>query len=237
MITALILLAGSGSRLGTPTPKQFLTVRRKPLFIYTVEAFSSHSEVNNIVLVTQPDYFAEVHRQILEWNIGKVSLVTAGGDSRQESVRRGLNALSKTLKDDDIILIHDGARPLVSEQIITDNIAGVLDFDAVETALPSTNTIIVSHDGQLVEEVPERKSLFLVQTPQSFRYGLICKAHAQATKDKLTHMSDDAQLVKHLGVPVHIIKGDSLNFKITTYDDFTIFKAFIELREGGRHDH
>ncbi|HMM00424.1 MAG TPA: 2-C-methyl-D-erythritol 4-phosphate cytidylyltransferase [Bacilli bacterium] len=232
MVTAIVLIAGSGSRVGTQIPKQFLLVKGKPLFLYAVNSFEENPEVDSIVLVVQPEHAAEV-KAICEANhISKIRLITEGGTSRQESVLKALKKLKKTLKDDDIVLIHDGARPLVDEKIISENISLAERFDAVETAIASPNTIAISSDGEWVEEVPDRSRLFQVQTPQSFKFDLIYQAHMLAQKKGITHCSDDAQIAIYAGHKVHIAKGSTLNFKITTYEDFSIFKALVELVEG-----
>ena len=222
MNIALILASGSGTRMvGLKTPKQFCLVNNKPLFLYSVEAFDKNLSIDAIVIVTQSNFVGKVQNICDENALFKVRLVTAGGETRQESVYKGLKAIKEFAQDDDIILIHDSARPLVSQEIIDNNIKGCEKFGAVETAVKTNDTIVKAGESN---EVLDRSNLYQVQTPQAFRYQIILKAHQQALKKGITSATDDAQLVEG----VQIVNGESTNFKITTIQDLKLFEALLK---------
>ena len=222
MNIALILASGSGTRMvGLKTPKQFCLVNNKPLFLYSIEAFDKNLSIDAIVIVTQSNYVGKVQNICDENALFKVRLVTAGGETRQESVYKGLKAIKEFAQDDDIILIHDSARPLVSKEIIDSNIKGCEKFGAVETAVKTNDTIVKAGESN---EVLDRSNLYQVQTPQTFRYSIILKAHQQALKKGITSATDDAQLVEG----VQIVNGESTNFKITTIQDLKLFEALLK---------
>ncbi len=224
---AMILMAGSGLRLAADRPKQYLEIKNKPLFIYTAEVFANHPNIDHLLLVARKEDFAFINETLAKWNINKVLPLVAGGDTRQASVYNGLIALKKLANEDDLILIHDAARPLVSEAIISDNIIKAAETGTALTALSTSNTIGVSFDGKSLDNVPNRDELFIIQTPQTFKYKLIFDAHLGALNNQLTNQSDDAQLLLHLNIPVYFVNGSSLNFKVTTKEDFKLLQAVI----------
>ena len=223
---ALIVAAGKGLRMGnTNVPKQFLLVNGKPLLVYTIKAFEQNKDIDGIYIVSSEDYIDTIKEWRKSYGLNKVLNVALGGDSRQESVYRGLKAMN--VKDDDIVLIHDGARPLVSQEIIKNNIDGCLKYDAIDTVIRVSDTIINSADGTTINNIPIRDELYQTQTPQTFKYGLIVKAHKQAIVEKIPNVTDDAKLVKALGIDVRLVEGSKQNFKITTTDDLRIFEALV----------
>lgn len=227
MNVALIVAAGLGKRMGhIDRPKQFLLINGKPLLIYTIEAFNKNLEVEQIVVVTNKEHIEEVKELCKSNKLNKVKTVVAGGETRQQSVYNGLKAIKGNKGD--IVLIHDAARPLVGQRIITDNINACQFYDAVATAIKTSDTIIKSDDQQTITDVPNRKDLYQVQTPQTFKYELILSAHEEAIKNKLPDVTDDAKLVLALGHEVHLVEGDKFNFKITTSEDLTLFKALLK---------
>lgn len=230
MNIAIILAAGSGTRMGNASvPKQFLMIYNKPIVVHTIEQFEMHFDIDEIVVVTKKDYIDEIKVWIRQFDLSKVHHVVEGGDTRQASVYNGLLAIAPFAKDDDIVLIHDSARPLVNGRIISDNIEGALRYGAVDTVIPSADTIIHSQDGEKIDDVPLRKELFLGQTPQSFRYEKIIKAHQEAIKNHIENASDDAQLIRKNQGEVYLVNGDRLNFKITTFDDLMMLKALLKI--------
>ena len=223
MNIALILASGSGTRMvGLDTPKQFCLVNDKPLFLYSVEAFEKNLSIDAIVIITQANFVNKVQSICDENALFKVRLVTDGGNSRQESVYQGLKAIEDFAQDEDIILIHDAARPLVSQAIINDNIKGCEEFGAVQTAIKTNDTIVKADDEK--SEVLDRSNLYQVQTPQTFKYSIIKKAHQKAKREGIKNASDDAQLVGD----VRIVNGESTNFKITTIQDLKLLKAMLK---------
>ena len=231
MNIGLILAAGSGSRMGNADkPKQFLPIYGKPLMIHTIEAFEVHEEIDAIVIVTNQDYVDQVKVWCKQYDLLKVKAVVAGGNERQISVYNGLQAVKKIAKsDNDIVVIHDAARPLISQSIITNNIKACEEFDAVDTVIQASDTIVHSSDAQNIDSIPLRKELYQGQTPQTFKLSLILNAHEEAIKNNLPDVTDDAKLVLSLGKPVHLVEGSKQNFKITTFDDLMMLKALLKI--------
>ena len=231
MNIALVLAAGSGSRMGNADkPKQFLPIYSKPLMIHTIEAFEVNDDVEAIVVVTNEIYIDQVKVWCKQYDLGKVKAVVAGGDSRQISVYNGLQAIKELgAKEDDVILIHDAARPLISKNIISKNIEACIKYDAVDTVIQASDTIIKSVDGETISDIPVRKELYQGQTPQTFKLGLILQAHENAKAGKIPNVTDDAKLVISMGKAVHLVEGSKQNFKITTFDDLMMLKALLKI--------
>ena len=227
---ALILAAGSGSRMGnSDRPKQFLPIYGKPLMVHTIEAFEMHDEIDGVVIVTNESYIDQVKVWCKQYDLSKVKAVVAGGNSRQISVYNGLIALKEIANDSDIVLIHDAARPLISSKIISSNIEACKKYDAVDTVIKATDTIIVSKDNETLYSIPNRSELYQGQTPQSFKLCLILEAHEKAKSNLIPNVTDDCKLVLSLGKEVHLVEGSVQNFKITTFDDLMILKALLKL--------
>ena len=235
MNIALILAAGSGTRMGnTNKPKQFLSIYNKPLIVHTIEAFEMHDDIDMILIVTNDTYIDDVKIWCKQYDLTKVQYIVAGGSSRQESVYNGLKKLEKSgTKDDDIILIHDAARPLISQTIITDNIESCKKYHAVDTVIPSSDTIIRSVDKETICEIQKRSEQYQGQTPQSFTFKVINDAHEYAKSINNTETTDDCRLVLNMGKEVHLVNGSKLNFKITTFDDLMMLKALLKIGKTG----
>jgi len=229
MNIAVILAGGSGTRMGSDVPKQFIDIYGKPLIVHTIEAFDINPRIDYIAVLCKEDWKEDLMIWIRKYGLSKVKWIIDGGDTRQESVYNGINHLKDFCKDEDILVIHDAARPLISQRIIDENIDFTIKHKAVDTVIPSTDTIIKSLDGEVIESVPVRKELYLGQTPQSFSYGLIKAAHEEALKQNILNATDDCQLVLKLGTDVHLVAGDKLNFKVTTFEDLLLLKSIIKL--------
>ena len=231
MNVALILAAGTGSRMGNADkPKQFLPIYGKPLMIHTIEAFEMHDDIEKIVVVTSEGYEDQVKVWCKQYDLGKVKAVVHGSDSRQGSVYNGLQALKELgVKDDDIIVIHDAARPLISQNIITNNIEACKKYDAVDTVIKATDTIVASSDNERITNIPNRSELYQGQTPQTFKFALISEAHEKAKAGQIPNVTDDTKLVISMGKDVHLVEGSKQNFKITTFDDLMMLKALLKI--------
>lgn len=225
---ALITAAGKGTRLvGVGIPKQFLRVNGKPILIYSAESFNSNKSIDEIYIITSKEHIEEVERLCRQYNINKLKLVVEGGQTRQESVLNGLVSMkSQGVNDDDIVLIHDGARPLIDDSIINRNIEACLKHQAVETVIPLTDTVIKSSSGEIFDELADRNELYQVQTPQTFNFKLIFDAHKRFESLKLA--TDDAQLVHNIGKPVHLVEGNKKNLKITTIEDLNLMESLLK---------
>lgn len=225
MIAALLLAAGRGRRLGHVRPKQFLPLGGHEIIVYSLYAFQKSELVGQVGVVVDGQWEGHVKEIVERYHFGKVSFIIEGGASRQESSRIGVEALGE---DVELVLIHDGVRPFVSEGLIERVVAGVEETGACVPALPVYDTIKVA-EGGFVKETLDRESLFAVQTPQGFRRELILEAHRVAQEENFLG-SDDAVLVERLGKPVKIVEGDPLNIKITTAEDLILAERILHER-------
>ena len=222
---AVVLAAGSGKRMGTAVHKQYLLIKGRPVIYYTLQAFED-SEVDEVILVTGADEVDYCRKEIVEaYRFKKVRDVVAGGKERYDSVYEGLKALSGC----DYVLIHDGARPLISRTLINANINCVQETKACITAVPAKDTIKVADDNGYVADTPDRSRLWQIQTPQSFSYALVLEAYRKREEAMDDTMTDDAMVVeKYTSHPIRLLKGDYSNIKITTPEDLVIAEAFLD---------
>jgi len=228
LVTAVVLAAGEGRRIGGNTSKIFLPLAGRPLVLRTLDRVFSARTVENVVLVIAAHEIARCETLLgsddalrgCSWQL------QVGGATRQQSAKRGLEKIGS---DTDIVVIHDGARPFVSGGLIDRCVEFAADKGAVVVGLPVSDTIkIVSQDRHILS-TPERSSLWEVQTPQVFQRALIVEAHEQAER-KGIEVTDDAMLVERLGKPVYIIDGERTNFKITVPENVWLAETLI--REG-----
>ena len=230
----LIPAGGVGSRMASAgRPKQFLPVAGKPILAHTMGAFDRHPGIDSLVVVCRPGDETEIESLARRFGIGKAICFAAGGDTRQLSVRNGLLAMGAFARENDIVLVHDGARPLVSPQIISQNIEGAARQGAVTTALPARDTILYGEDPQSISAVLDRRKLYTIQTPQSFRFGIISQAHRNAYESGEYDSTDDGSLfLRHGGGhPLGIVEGSPLNFKITVEEDLRLMEALLASRD------
>jgi D-ribitol-5-phosphate cytidylyltransferase len=231
MNIAIILAAGNSTRLKGKTPKQLLNLDGKPVSFYSLERFQQHSNIDSILIVTKAELFASFSKLVKKYQLTKVTAIISGGTSRQASVFNGLSFLDPSIHHSDIVLIHDAARPFITNKIITDNILLAKKKAAVETAIPCADTISVSKNGKSISNVLDRRELYQAQTPQSFAFGLILKAHQKALLEEWENITDDAQLVLRFGHDVALVEGAINNFKITTREDFDLAKQIALKRK------
>jgi len=225
MNIALILAAGSSHRFNADLPKQFFQINGKPLIWYAINSFQTVEEIDAIVIVAKKDHIDYLSALVQEYNLTKVRHIILGGQTRQESSFNGVKFVKTIAHDDDIVLIHDAARPLISKQIILDCIAGAQKYNAVTTAIPSEDTAAISFDGEAIGFMPERKTVYRVQTPQAFKLGMIYLAH-HLLKDELAS-TDDAGLIFKTFMPVHLVVGDKRAMKVTSIEDVYYLQALI----------
>lgn len=230
MNIAVILAGGIGSRMGiVDKPKQFIDIYGKPIIVYTLETFDNHPEVDAIAVVCLAEWLDDLRIFLRKYEVKKVKWLVEGGKTRQESVYNAIKTLAEGCTGDDILVIHDAVRPLVSHKIISSNIAAAKEYGAVDTVIPSADTIVRSVDGDMIKEVPKRKELYIGQTPQSFKLSVLRAAHEKAIAEGILNSTDDCQLVLELGAEVHLVYGEKLNFKLTSFDDLLLLKAVIKL--------
>ena len=227
MNVAIILAAGNGTRLSNNIKKQFIKIHDKQLFLFSFDSFCS-SNIDKILIVSSKEDINYV-RSLVSSN-EKFLDVIAGGETRQHSVKNALDYLKGILADDDVILIHDAARPLIKVPLINEVINKTIEYDCCSLILPIKDTII-SLSNNNYESTLERDKLASVQTPQGFKFKIIYEAHQKAIHSSAT---DDAQLVKSLGLNIHLIKGDEQNIKITTNEDLNYFEYILGCDDYGR---
>jgi 2-C-methyl-D-erythritol 4-phosphate cytidylyltransferase len=213
---AIIPAGGTGRRMGGEIPKQYLLLAGIPILAHTLSAFQRSPLVDEVILAVPEGDIAEVRRAVVErYGFSRVRLVIAGGKERQDSVR---NALAHVRDGHAVILVHDGVRPFVTEDLIARVVAGAKKYGAVSAGVPVRDTVKEADEaGRVVKTVP-RDGLWLTQTPQAFRRGVILAAYERAAADGF-YGTDDASLVERTGIPVRMIPGDQDNIKVTTPED------------------
>ena len=228
MTVALLTAAGSGTRMKSEIPKQFLPVNNKPIIIYTMEAFETHPGVDAILVVGLAGWHEILWAYARQHNITKLKWIVDGGTSNQDSIRRGLMELRKHLSDDDIVMIHDGNRPLVSQAIISDSLTRQkIDGDAV-AVIPCVEVVFRSSDGCTASDHVPREQLYRTQTPHTYTMGKLMWAHAEAEKRGIGNTAATCALMFALGETVHFSVGSEKNYKITTSDDMDVFTALLK---------
>lgn len=232
MNIAVIFAGGAGRRMHTKSrPKQFLEYQGKPIIIYTLELFDNHPMIDGIVVACVEEWIPFLEKMLKKFEINKVKCIVPGGETGQDSIYKGLVAANEITKgEDDIVLIHDGVRPLITEQTITDNIEKVKDEGSCITCIPATETFIVSQpDGSL--EIPTRSNSLIARAPQSFYLNDILSAHEQARAEGRHDFIDSCSMMHHYGRKLGRVIGPMENIKITTPTDYFVFKAMVEVHE------
>jgi len=223
-VKALIAAGGRGERIGGILPKQFMEIKKKPVLAYTVEKFEKCELIDEIILVVPEDYMSFCSYNIVDvCDFKKVKRILSGGKERQDSVYKGLLALSR---DTDIVLIHDGVRPFISTEKIGKSIEMCKKEKAVILALTVNDTVKRVDEGYVVTTL-DREKLWIAQTPQTFEYKLILEAYKKAIEGSFIG-TDDSSLVERLGFKVRVLEGESQNIKITTQEDLVLAEKIIE---------
>ncbi|MBR6139364.1 MAG: 2-C-methyl-D-erythritol 4-phosphate cytidylyltransferase [Prevotella sp.] len=232
MNIAAIFAGGSGVRMHTKSrPKQFLELNGKPIIIYTLELFDNHPQVDAIVVACIDSWIPFLKKMIRKFEITKVVEIVPGGETGQDSIYNALQAAERAANGKDAtVMIHDGVRPLITEQTITDNINTVEEFGSCITCVPATETFVVSQaDGSL--EIPSRANSLIARAPQSFHLSDIMTAHRRAISEGMHDFIDSCTMMSHYGYTLKTIIGPMENIKITTPTDFFIFRAMVEVHE------
>jgi len=210
--------AGTGERMNSIIPKQFLPVLGKPVLAHTIDTFEKSPFIDEIIVVINKNHEKPFQEQILsKVQNNKVLRYVFGGNTRQDSVYAGLELIFD--RSNDYVLIHDGVRPLVGEDILKRSVEGVVKYGAVCCAIPSVDTLKICKNNSYIESTLERSIVWRAQTPQSFKISIIWEAIQKAKADGF-FATDDSALVERLGIPVYLVMGSEDNFKITTPQDF-----------------
>ena len=221
-VAAIVAAGGTGSRLGRKTHKPFVRLAGRPLLCWTLRALEASRLVERIVLVVHPDDIRPAGRMVRRFRLRKVGRIVAGGSSRSDSVWRGIQALPAGTE---WVLVHDGARPLVSPALVEETLKAAREHGAAIAAVPVVPTIKQAEGGWVTRTL-DRTHLWAVQTPQAFRLGLLRKAHERGRARKI-RPTDDAALVEAMGRPVRIVLGSERNLKVTTPEELLIAGALL----------
>ena len=221
-VCAIVPAGGSGTRMGGTVPKQFRSLNGKPILYHTLKTLQNCGIISEIILVVPEKEYETAHT---DW-LGKLEIVkkvVIGGEKRQDSVYNGFCEASQ---DSEIVLVHDGVRPFLSQKMISKSIDAAREYGAAITAIPVHDTIKRVDTLGLVSQTIDRKGLWRVQTPQAFRYSLLLEAFNKAKSENF-YGTDEGALIEHLGEPVKIVEGLEQNIKITRPEDLELSKAFI----------
>ena len=226
MNTAIVLAGGSGKRMNSDIPKQYMMLKGKPVIYYSLKAFQDNPHIDDIILVTSDEYIEYVRNNILDSSLGKVSAVIHGGRERYDSVWEGL----KCIKEAGYVFIHDGARPCISQKLINDCYENVVKEGACIAAVPVKDTIKIADSEGYASETPDRSTLWQIQTPQVFEVDLIKSAYSNLySSKKFNGVTDDAMVLERFGEHrIKLVNSDYTNIKITTPEDMNTAEMFMK---------
>lgn len=226
----LLIAGGSGNRMHQDIPKQFITVNERPVIVYTLEAFERHPEIDAIAVVCIEGWEQVLLAYAKQFGITKLKYVIPGGENGQGSIRNGVFELEKHFSPDDLVLIHDAIRPMVSAEIISDNIRVARERGNAITVIPCAEAMMKTEDGLVSVGSYPRDNLKRTQTPQAFRLGQICDLHRRALEAGITNSVASCTLMIEMGEQVYFSAGSEKNIKLTTVDDLDIFKALLQTK-------
>lgn len=227
MVTAVIFAGGVGARMKSSViPKQFIKVDGKEIIIRTLENFSNHPLIDSIVIACLEEWMEELNRLLVKYKVDKVTAVVKGGDTGHQSIHNGLSEAAKRCSPDDVVLICDGVRPLVSEKLITDCIKTAGTYETAVPVTPSIDSVLESTDGENCNKSLPRGSMWITQAPQGYTLKRIMWAHDEAEKRGILNPISSSELLISLGETVKIFNGDRENIKVTTPEDLRFLRAF-----------
>lgn len=227
---AILTAGGTATRMHQDIPKQFLNVDNKPIIIYTLEAFQMHPNIDEICVVILEGWDQILWAYAKQFNISKLKYVVAGGSTGQESIFKGLTVVRENHADEDVVIIHDGNRPMVSQDLITDCLVQQKHFGSAVAAIPCTEVVFVSENKIDSNKSIPRENLQRTQTPHAYALGDLWDAHIQANARGITNMAASCALMEALGKTTYFSKGSEKNLKITTVEDIEIFKALLNAK-------
>lgn len=229
---ALVFAGGVGERMHTHgIPKQFLEVFGKPIIVYTIEHFQRHRDIDGIVVVCVESHIKLMHSLIAHYDLSKVKAVLPGGKTGQESIRNGLFEIAKFAKDDDIVLIHDGVRPIIDEDLISRNISAVQEYGSAISSSNAIETFCLVEKYGTIDKILPRPQCIIAKAPQSFKLHDIVDCHRRAIHDGINDAVDSAALMQHYGYELHYVPCSTSNIKITTPIDYYLFKGILNAQE------
>lgn len=233
MNIAIIFAGGSGVRMGAGIPKQFLEINGKPIIVHTLQLFQYHDKIDKIYISVLEQYIPYMQELVDEYHLRKVVKIVPGGETAQDSIYNALKTAEAENEPDSVVLLHDGVRPFVSYEVISNNIESVKKHGNGITCTPCFETIMISEDGEKVDKVPYRKETFAAQAPQSFYLKDIIAAHdvVRATENRYENMVDACTIIRSQGIQAHMVMGNRGNIKVTTPEDVYMFRALLQYKE------
>jgi 2-C-methyl-D-erythritol 4-phosphate cytidylyltransferase len=228
MNTAVILAGGVGSRMGVDRPKQYLVVENKPIIVYCLEIFEKHNNIDKIVIVVSDELKDYVIENVEKYNISKVCGYAPAGRTRQHSIYNGLKSTEENASDTDVVIVHDAARPLVSDKIIDDCITGATEDDGAMPVISVKDTIYQSKDGKSIDKLLKRSELFAGQAPESFDFKKYLDIHNSVSDDEIAATAGSSEIAYRHGMKVRLVEGSERNFKITTIEDLETFETIVK---------
>lgn len=229
MNIALILAGGVDPRFQMAIPKQFVIVENRPIIVYTLQVFQNHPEIDEIIVSCLEGWKEMVQAYAKQFNITKLVKIVDGGVGAQESSRMGVEWLSENRKKDDLVVVHDAIRPLVTDKIISDSIKCCREYGMGVAAVRSMDTIMMTQDGRIGQENISRDSIRRVQTPQTYRLDYLDVMHKKAIEQGISHCVDNNSMLAELGEPIYFSKGSDFNIKINQVEDVEMFKALYHM--------
>lgn len=236
MNIAIIIAGGSGQRMKQEIPKQFLNVNDKPVIIYTLTAFQTHPDIDEIGVVCIDGWHDILAAYARQYRIDKLKWIVSGGENGQSSIRNGVFEAEKRYKGEDILLIHDAIRPMVSHEIISDCIVQCKRYGSAISVTPCNTAVLRKTKEMSSREVVPREQMAMTQTPQAFPVEKIAWVHRKALEEGITNSVASCTLMVEMGQEVHFSIGAETNIKLTTPDDLEIFKALLFLDRRGKYE-
>lgn len=232
MATALIIAGGVGKRMGMDIPKQFIMVDGKPIIIYTLESFQAHPDVDQILVVCKEGWDETLWGYVHQYKLDKVKWIIKGGTLGQYSINNGVQFLKDHCDDDDIVVIHDGIRPLVDELVLSDVIVKAKEYGNAVTSMPYNEQIFVKKTEETTTQYIDRNTLRRVSTPQAYQFGKLSWAYDKAVAEDIgmTDSSYTNTMMVDLGETLHFAAGSDRNIKLTTTGDLQMFKAYLNMK-------
>ena len=233
MNVAVIIAGGVGSRMGMSVPKQFVTIDNKPVLIYTMECFQNHPMIDAIELVCIDGWQETAQRYADKYGITKLREIVTGGETGQESIRNGVYALDGVCNEDDVVIIHDGIRPLVDESVLSDVIVKCKQYGNAVTSMPYNEQIFIKDDELSTTKYIPRETLRRVATPQAYKFGLLYEKYKEAFERKIGiyGSSYTNTMMVDLGVRLYFAAGSDKNIKLTTKDDLELFLGYLKTKK------
>lgn len=224
---ALLTAAGVGSRMHQDIPKQFLHINNKPVLLYTLEAFQQSPLIDEIIVVSLENWKDMIWAYARQFEITKLKYIVDGGDTGQESILRGLRELEKEHDRNDVVMVHDGNRPMISTEVIADSLAVYKKYGSAVAAIPCVEVVFESDDGICSDITFSREKLLRTQTPHTYSLGELLEAHDKAEKSQIYNTVATCALMQKLGKKIYFSKGSEKNLKLTTVEDVETFEAYL----------